>query len=92
MAKETYEAVVAWAENLKKRIYKEMEIQGISPYNIKKNFTGNLRKSIGYQIFPKVYNAAGGDPEKITFFYAYYGIFVEKGIMKGQPYNKSKLI
>lgn len=75
-----------WGDNLIKRIHNEMDTQEISPHNPSYE-GGTLARSIHY----KIYNAAGGNPEKITFFYNYYSIFVEKGLGPGQKYDKSKL-
>jgi len=70
-----------------KRILSEMEVQGISPYNPRYKGDGVLQKSIDYKIF----NASGGNMEKIVFFYEYIAVFVETGTGNGQEYDSSKL-
>ena len=37
---------------------------------------------------PKVYNAAGGNTEKISFFFNYYLYFVDMGVGGGQPIER----
>lgn len=87
MAESKIEILELWAFNLLKRILKEMGTQQISPNNPDYKGTGQLQRSIDF----KIYNAAGGDVEKITFFYEYYALFVEIGVQKGQSYDQGKL-
>lgn len=77
----------SWADNLIARIIKGMKVQGIDPDNPDYSGESYLQKSLDY----KIHNAAGGDAEKISFFYAYYGLFVEMGVQGGQPYSQEKL-
>lgn len=92
MADTKVEILEIWAQNLIKRILKEMRIQEISPDNPDYKGSGKLQESIDFApLDRKIFNAAGGDDEKITFFYEYYGLFVELGTQKGQPYSKEKL-
>lgn len=76
-----------WSDNLMDRIQSEMSIQQISPFNPKYKGDGILQKTIDY----KIYNAAGGNAEKIVFFYEYISMFVETGTGNGQEYDASKL-
>ncbi|MDR1980380.1 MAG: hypothetical protein LBQ39_02010 [Tannerellaceae bacterium] len=91
MSEKREEVLKAWAENLIHRILKEMEVQQITPYNSKypKGYKGkgDLKKSIDY----KVWNASAGNPEMITFFYSYIGLFVETGTGKDEKYSYQKL-
>lgn len=89
MAESKNEMLEIWALNVLDRILKEMKVQKISPYNPDYEGSGKLAESIN--IDKTVFNAAGGDIEKITFFYEYYALFVETGTMKGQPYSREKL-
>lgn len=44
--------------------------------------TSSLKRSIGFRIF----NAAGGDVEKIEFFFNYYATFVDLGVGRGHSF------
>lgn len=89
MADDKNKMLINWADNVLKRIFKEMETQEINPFNQDYyNEESRLKRSIDF----KIHNASGGDIEKITFLYEYYALFVEYGIGRGESYDKSKLI
>lgn len=81
-----------------KRIQRNFKTLGISPYNNnslqgwlktdklkgkKMRSTGSLYRSI----FWKVYNEAGGDMMKVTFFFKHYAVFVETGTGAGVKWS-----
>lgn len=88
MAEDKERMLSDWAANVLKRIFKEMAVQEVNPFNPDYyDEESRLRQSIDY----KFVNASGGDVEKIVFLYEYYALFVEYGIGRGEPYDKSKL-
>ena len=74
-----------WAEGVVKRLKTNFDTQNIFPYGYPGPYPGAARKqtkdgkfegSTGdafRSIYAKVYNAAGGNTEKISFFFNYYG-------------------
>ena len=86
-----------WAEGVVKRLKTNFDTQNIFPYGYPGPYPGAARKqtkngkfegSTGdafRSIYAKVYNAAGGNTEKISFFFNYYLYFVDMGVGAGQP-------
>lgn len=94
MEESKFDILRSWADNLIKRIQAEMKVQEIAPFNPYYKGENRLYESFDYDLDDlnhKIHNAAGGDIEKIIFFYEYYGLFVELGVQKGQTYNKERL-
>ena len=87
-----------WAEGVVKRLKKNFDTQNIFPYGNPGPYPGSPVKSDKYpngstgdafrSIYAKVYNAAGGNTEKISFFFNYYLYFVDMGVGGGQPIEK----
>lgn len=86
-----------WAEGVVKRLKLNFDTQNIFPYGHPgpypgasrvKQKDGTMTGSTGdafRSIYAKVYNAAGGNTEKISFFFNYYLYFVDMGVGAGQP-------
>lgn len=86
-----------WAEGVVKRLRMNFETQNIFPKGYPGPYPGASRKqtkdgkfqgSTGdafRSIYARVYNAAGGNTEKISFFFNYYLYFVDMGVGAGQP-------
>lgn len=86
-----------WAEGVVKRLKKNFDTQNIFPYGYPGPYPGSstitkngqrIQNSTGdafRSIYAKVYNAAGGNTEKISFFFNYYLYFVDMGVGAGQP-------
>lgn len=75
-----------WAEGVVKRLKINFDTQNIFPYGSPGPYPGSP-KSTGdafRSIYAKVYNAAGGNTEKISFFFNYYLYFVDMGVGAGQ--------
>lgn len=74
-----------FAKDTTERILGNFEKLNISsPTNKKgRKSAGSLYRSI----FWRVYNSAGGDSAKITFFYQHYATFVETGTGRGVRYS-----
>lgn len=79
-----------WAEGVVKRLKLNFDTQNIYPYGDPGPYPGSP-KSTGdafRSIYAKVYNAAGGNTEKISFFFNYYLYFVDMGVGGGQPIER----
>ena len=81
-----------WAENMVRRLQMNFERQNVwprgfpGPYIGYRNTAGS-KKSTGKGInsfFSKVWSGAGGDTEKISFFFNFYLYFVDMGVGAGQ--------
>ena len=81
-----------WAENLKKRLQRNFETQHVWPRGYpgpyigyrntpaaKRHLKRNPRRSIN-SLYADIYNGAGGDTEKIEFFFDNYLRFVDMGV------------
>ena len=96
-AKEKRLDLTYWAEGVVKRLKTNFDTQNIFPYGYPGPYPGAARKqtkdgrfegSTGNafrSIYAKVYNAAGGNTEKISFFFNYYLYFVDMGVGAGRP-------
>lgn len=76
-----------WAEGVVKRLKLNFDTQNIFPYGSPGPYPGSP-PSTGdafRSIYAKVYNAAGGNTEKISFFFNYYLYFVDMGVGADQP-------
>ena len=79
-----------WAEGVIQRLKTNFKTQNIfprgspGPYPGAEPSTGDSYRSI----YARVYNAAGGNTEKISFFFNYYLYFVDMGVGAGQPIEK----
>lgn len=74
-----------WAEGVYKNIRANFETQKVfpfKPYPDSPDASGSLYNSLYW----KISNAAGGDTQKIDFFFNYYGLFVDLGVGRGQKY------
>lgn len=76
-----------WAEGVVKRIKLNFDTQNIFPYGSPGPYPGSpVSSGDAFRgIYAKVYNAAGGNTEKISFFFNYYLYFVDMGVGAGQP-------
>lgn len=82
-----------WAENMKKRLEANFETQKVWPRGFPGPYIGyrntpGAKGSTGDALrtfYAKVYAGAGGDTEKISFFFRYYLYFVDMGVGAGQP-------
>ena len=86
-----------WAQGVVNRLKLNFETQKIfprgfpGPYpgsSVQKDKKGNYTGSTGdafRSIYARVYNAAGGNTEKISFFFQYYLYFVDRGVGAEQP-------
>lgn len=96
-AKERKLDLTYWAEGVVKRLKTNFETQKIFPRGFPGPYPGAARKQLKNgkfegstgdafrSIYAKVYNAAGGNTEKISFFFNYYLYFVDMGVGAGQP-------
>lgn len=96
-AKERKLDLTYWAEGVVKRLKTNFDTQNIFPYGYPGPYPGAARKQLKNgkfegstgdafrSIYAKVYNAAGGNTEKISFFFNYYLYFVDMGVGAGQP-------
>ena len=85
-----------WANHVIEQIHERMATQGVWPFghpgpyksyadvNTKRAMKGRWhstgRAASTQALYAKVYNAAGGDTKKITFFYTHYMDFVTMGV------------
>jgi hypothetical protein len=85
--------LTVWAENMKKRLEKNFGTQNIwplgnpGPYIGYRNTRSAKRHKSGQSLqkfYAQVYAGAGGDTEKISFFFNYYLYFVDMGVGAGQ--------
>lgn len=83
-----------WAEGVVKRLKTNFGTQKIFPYGYPGPYPGAARKHGKFDgstgdafrsIYAKVYNAAGGNTEKVSFFFNYYLYFVDMGVGAGRP-------
>lgn len=82
-----------WADNLVERLQVNFGTQNIWPLGYPGPYIGYRNTSAsrqntgkGYrEIYAKVFNAASGDTEKISFFFNYYLYFVDMGVGAGRP-------
>lgn len=82
-----------WAENMKQRLEANFETQKVWPRGFPGPYIGyrntpGAKGSTGDALrtfYAKVYAGAGGDTEKISFFFRYYLYFVDMGVGAGQP-------
>lgn len=89
-----------WAEGVVKRLRMNYDTQNIYPRGYPGPYPGaaRVRRSDGTfsgssgdsfrSIYARVYNAAGGNTEKISFFFNYYLYFVDMGVGGGHPIEK----
>lgn len=85
--------LTVWAENMKKRLEANFETQKVWPRGFPGPYIGyrntpGAKGSTGDALrtfYAKVYAGAGGDTEKISFFFRYYLYFVDMGVGAGQP-------
>lgn len=82
-----------WAENMKKRLEANFGTQNIWPKGHPGPYIGYRNTSVAkhhkdghalQEFYAKVYAGAGGDTEKISFFFNYYLYFVDMGVGAGQ--------
>ena len=71
------ETVKAWADIMLKEWIAQMKVLEIGK-------SGNLRNSLDYFL----YSNANGDHTKVSFFFEYYGLFVDMGVGNGVAYGE----
>jgi hypothetical protein len=88
--------LTVWAENMKKRLEKNFGTQNIwplgnpGPYIGYRNTRSAKRHKSGQSLqkfYAQVYAGAGGDTEKISFFFNYYLYFVDMGVAPASTFG-----
>ena len=76
-----------WAQRVVERLKANFDTQNIFPYGSPGPYPGSPTSTgdAFRSIYAKVYNAAGGNTEKVSFFFNYYLYFVDMGVGAGQP-------
>lgn len=91
--KEEFLDLTRWANNMIRQLQANFETQHVWPGGFPGPYIGYrntpaAKKSTGQayrRMYAKVFNGAGGDTKKISFFFNYYLYFVDMGVGAGQP-------
>lgn len=91
--KDEFLDLTRWANNMIRQLQANFETQHVWPGGFPGPYIGYrntpaAKKSTGQayrRMYAKVFNGAGGDTKKISFFFNYYLYFVDMGVGAGQP-------
>lgn len=91
--KEEFLDLTRWANNMIRQLQTNFETQHVWPGGFPGPYIGYrntpaAKKSTGQayrRMYAKVFNGAGGDTKKISFFFNYYLYFVDMGVGAEQP-------
>lgn len=91
--KDEFLDLTRWANNMIRQLQSNFETQHVWPGGFPGPYIGYrntpaAKRSTGKgyrRMYAKVFNGAGGDTRKISFFFNYYLYFVDMGVGAGQP-------